>query len=67
MTTTNTELVGLLPCPFDAGEARWCETYIDNPDWGWIECNDCGASSRPGRRDIATHAWNTRAAGVEEG
>lgn len=46
---------GLLPCPFDGGEAVYSvgETGDGKP-WQYVECLKCGASTEP-------EIWNTRA------
>lgn len=63
MTPTPQE--ALKPCPFDQGEARWHLTFIDNDDWGWVECLKCGASGRHNYRADAIAAWNTRSPSPE--
>jgi Lar family restriction alleviation protein len=70
MTTTNTELVELLSCPFCGGEATLRNDHA-TADRVWVECQHCWveqSAAVPMAEAVA--AWNTRAAlnaGVEEG
>ena len=54
--------IKLLPCPFCGGEARVCESEIDNHNMEYyVACDECDTCSCCAEnKNEAVRAWNTR-------